>query len=159
MSNLACLTQLLLFFLCFWSDEISEHVYVVLGVLVIPCNHHHQTELNASCCGEQRSRSAQPRLCLHRAVGTVTRGPGSCGGGGGGGCGRGCLFWLGLHVSHINSKTTSEIHTKIKAELWDLFPSLHMFIFINNHNKWNKNKFIYDLADILKWVFALDVLF
>lgn len=61
MQNLACLTQLSMFFLLFWSDEISVYVYVVLGVLATPCNHH-QTEQNACCCGEQGSRSAQPRL-------------------------------------------------------------------------------------------------
>lgn len=48
-------------------------------------------EPNASCCGEQRSRSAQPRLGLRRGVGTLTTVPGSCGGGGDGGGGGVCF--------------------------------------------------------------------
>jgi len=59
------------------SDEIIALLRVVLAALAIRSDHH-QTEQNASGCGEQRSRSARPRLCLLRGVGTSARAPGSC---------------------------------------------------------------------------------
>lgn len=106
MQSLACSTRLSLFFLLFWSDEISVIIDVVLGVLVIPSDHH-QTESNASCCGEQQSRSAQPRLCLRRGVGTLTRVSGS---GSGGGSGGSCLFWFWLQ--HVWVTSTAKLEQK-----------------------------------------------
>ena len=104
------------FFLWFCCDEISVYVYAVLGVLLIPCNHH-QTEQNACCCGEQGRRSAQTRLCLRRG-GTVTQVPGSCGG-------RDvCLFWHRLqHVSHVNGKN-SEILSLKSSLRWKYYTGI-----------------------------------
>ncbi len=148
--NAACLTQLSLFFVLLWSDEMSVHGYAVLGVFVIPSNHcqnRAKCQLLWRTTESQCSAPSQPAPRSWHTDHSARQLWWWWWWWWGGGVGGVQMFVLAPSttcVSHINSKTRSKIHAKIKVLLWDLSQNFHVFRIMIN--KWTK------IVDILKWI-------
>lgn len=81
----------------------NECFHVVWGALLVPCNHH-ETEQRSSCCGEQWSRSARPRLGLRQGAGRITPRVEQ-------------LRWWGSRLRSVSAPTAAWVTTTIELDL------------------------------------------